>query len=63
MSPNKHHLIDSLEYPSEFWNNLDKDFGMQEVEDEAWREPNISSCALSQDILVSTFSNEFIYDE
>ena len=36
---------------------------MQEVEDEAWSEPNISSCSLSQDILASTFSDEVIHDE
>ena len=24
MSPNIHHLIDSVEYPFELWNNLDK---------------------------------------
>ena len=36
---------------------------MQEVEHEAWREPNISSCYLSQYVLASTFSDEVIYDE
>ena len=63
MSPNIHHLIDSIEYPFELWNNLDKDFGVQELEDEALREPNISSCALSQDVFDSTFSDEVIHDE
>ena len=33
MSPNIHHLIDSVEYPFEIWNNLDKSFGMQEGEE------------------------------
>ena len=47
ISPNIHHLIDSVEYPFELWENLEKSFGVQEVEDEAWSEPNISSCALS----------------
>ena len=50
MSSNIHHLIDSVEYPFEVWNNLDKYFGMQEVEDEAWSEQNISSRALSLNI-------------
>ena len=63
MSSNIHHLIDSVEYPFELWKNLEKDFGVQEVEDEAWSEPNISSCALSQYFLASTFSDEVIYDE
>ena len=36
---------------------------MQEVENEAWREPIISSCGLSQDVLASTLSYEVIYDE
>ena len=47
MSTKIHHLIVSVEYPFELWNNLDKDFGMQEEEDEAWSEPEISSHALS----------------
>ena len=51
------------EYPFELWNNLDKAFGVQEVEDEAWSEPSISSCSLSQDFLASTFSDEFDHDE
>ena len=42
---------------------MKKYFDMQEVEDEAWSESNISSCALSQDILASIFSDEVIYDE
>ena len=63
MSLKVHNLIDSVEYPFELWNNLDKAFGVQEVEDEAWREPIISSCALSQDVLASTFFDEVIYDE
>ena len=33
MSPNLHHLIDSAEYPFELWKNLEKYFGVQEVED------------------------------
>ena len=44
MSPNIHHLIDSVEYPFELWKNLDKSFGLHEIEDEAWSKPNISSC-------------------
>ena len=63
MSPNIHHLIDSIEYPFEIWKNLEKYLVVQEVEDDAWSEPNISSCSLSQYLLASTFSNEFIYDE
>ena len=63
ISPNKHHVIDSVEYPFEIWNILDKYFGMKEVEDEALSEPDIYSCALSQDILASTFSDEVIHDE
>ena len=47
MSSNIHHLIDSAKYPFDLWNNLDNAFGMQEVEDEAWSEPSISSCSLS----------------
>ena len=63
MSPNIHHLIDSVEYPFDLWNKLDKYFGVQEVEDEAWSEPNISSCYLSQYFLDSKLSNEVDYDE
>ena len=63
MSPNIYHLIYFAEFPFELWNNLEKYFGVQEVEDEAWSEPNISSCSLSQDSLASTFFDEFIYDE
>ena len=63
MSPNIHYLIDFSEYPFELQHSLDKAFGVQEVEDEAWSEPNVSSCALSQDVLASTFSDEVIYDE
>ena len=62
-SPNIHHRIDSIEYPFEIWKILEKDFGMQAVEDEAWSKPNISSCDLSQYVFPSTFSDEFIYDE
>ena len=58
MSPNIHHLIYSAEYPFELWKNFDKAFGLQEIEDEAWSEPHISSCSLSQDFLASTFSDE-----
>ena len=39
MYPNIHHLIDFAEYPFELWKNLDKAFGLQEIEDEAWSEP------------------------
>ena len=53
MSPNIHHLIDSVEYPFELWKNGDKDFGLQEIEDEAWSEPSISSSSLSQYFLAS----------
>ena len=63
MSLNIHHIIDFFEYPFEIWNNLDKAFGMQEVEDEAWSEPNISSCSLSQDVLAYTFYDEVTYNE
>ena len=63
ISPNIHHLIDSTEYPFELWKNLEKAFGVQEVEDEAWSKPNIASCALSQYVLASTFSNEVDDDE
>ena len=63
MSPNIHHLIDSTEYPFELWNNLDKAFGLQEIEDEAWSEPSISSCSLSQDFLASTLSDEVDHNE
>ena len=63
MYPNMHYFIDSVEYQFDLWNNLDKDFGVQEVEDEACNEPNISSCALSRDSLASKFSNKVNYDE
>ena len=63
MSPNIHHLIDSIEYPFEIWNNLDKSFGLQEIEDEAWSEPRTSSCSPSQYFLASTLSNEVDHDE
>ena len=63
MSPNIHHLIDSIEYPFELWKNLDKAFGLEEIEDEAWSEPSISSCSLSQYFLASTFSDEVDHDE
>ena len=62
MSPNIHHLIYSVEYPFELWKNLEKYFGVQEVEYEAWIEPIISSSYLYQDVLASTFSDEVIYD-
>ena len=62
MSPKIHHLIDSVEYPFELWNNLDKYFGVQKVEDEAWSEPRISSCALSQYVSTSTVSDEVVHD-
>ena len=57
MYPNIYHLIYSTEYPFDLWKNLDKAFGLQEIEDEAWSEPIISSCALSQDVFASTFSD------
>ena len=64
MYPNIYHLIDSTEYPFELWKILDKAFGLQEIElDEAWSEPSISSCSLSQDLLASTFSDKFDHDE
>ena len=63
VSQNIHHLIDSAEYPFELWKNLDKAFGLEEIEDEAWSEPRIYSCSLSQDFLASTFTNEFDHDE
>ena len=63
MSPDIHHLIYSVEYPFELWNNLDKAFGVQEVEDEAWSGPKISSCSLSQYFLASKFSDEVDHDE
>ena len=62
MSPNIYHLIDSSEYPFELWNNLDKAFGLQEIKDETWSEPNISSCSLSQYFLASTLSDEFYHE-
>ena len=63
MSPNIYHLIDSAAYPFELCKILDKAFGLQEIEDEAWSKPSISSCSLSQDLLASTFSNEVDNDE
>ena len=59
----KHNLIDSVEYPFELWKIMEKSLGVQEVEDEALSEPNISSCALSQNVLASTFYDEVMYDE
>ena len=50
MYPNMHHLIEYVEYPFELWNNLEKAFGMQEVEAGAWSEPSISFCSLSLNI-------------
>ena len=63
MSPNIQNLIDYVEYPFELWKILDKAFGLQEIGDEAWSEPIISSCSLSQDLLASTFSDEFDHYE
>ena len=63
MYPNIYNLIDSIEYPFELWKNLDKAFGLQEIEDEAWSEPSISSCSLSQYFLASTLSDELDHDE
>ena len=63
MSPKIHPLIDYVEYPFQLWNNLDKDFGVQEVEYEAWSEPKIYSISLSQYLLASTFSDEVIPEE
>ena len=42
---------------------MDKAFGLQEIEDEAWSEPSISSCSLSQYFLDSTLSDEIDHDE
>ena len=42
---------------------MDKAFGLQEIEDEAWSEPSISSCSISQDFLASTFFDEADHDE
>ena len=50
MDPNIYHLIYFAEYPFELWKNLDKAFGLQEIEDEAWSEPSIYSCSLSLSI-------------
>ena len=58
MSPNIYLLIDSAEFPFELWKILDKAFGLQEFEDEAWSEPSIFSCSLSQDLLASTLFGE-----
>ena len=63
MSPNIHNLIDSTAFPFELWKILDKTFGLQEKEDEAWSEPSISSCSLFQDLLASKFSDEVDHDE
>ena len=63
MSPNIYHLIYFSEFPFELWNILDKAFGLREIEDEAWSEPSISSCSLSQDLLASTFFDEVYNDE
>ena len=63
MSPNIHRLIDSVEYPFDLWNNLHKSFGVHEVEDEAWSEPNISSCSLYRYFLDSTLFDEVYHDE
>ena len=43
--------------------NFGQSFWFAEIEDEAWSEPNISSCSLSQDFLASTFSDEVDHDE
>ena len=42
---------------------MDKAFGLQGIEDEAWSEPSISSCSLSQDLLAFAFSDEVDHDE
>ena len=63
MSWNIYHLIDSAEYPFELWKILDKAFGLLEIENEAWSEPSISSCSLSQDFLASKFYDEVDHDE
>ena len=63
MSPNIYYLIYSAEYPFELWKILHKDFGLQEIEDEAWSEPSIFSCSLSQYFLASTFYDEVYHDE
>ena len=61
--PNIYHLIYYTEFPFELWKILDKAFSLEEIEDEAWSEPSISSCYISQDFLASTFSDEFDHDE
>ena len=63
MYPNIYHLIDFAEYPFELWKILDKAFGLQEIEDEAWSKPSISSCSLSQYFLACKFYNEVYHDE
>ena len=63
MSPNIHYLIDFVEYPFELWKNSEKYFGLQEIEDEGWSEPSISSCYLSQYFLASIFFDEVDHDE
>ena len=63
MSLNIYHLIYSAEFPFELRKNLDKAFGLQEIEDEAWSKPSISSCYLSQDLLASKLFYEFDHDE
>ena len=63
MSPNIHHLIDSAGYPFELWKILDKAFGLQEIEDEAWSETSISSCSLSQYLLTYKFYDDVYNDE
>ena len=63
MSRNIYHLIYSAEFPCDLSKILDIAFGLQEIEDEAWNEPSISSCSLSQYLLASTLSDEVDHDE
>ena len=63
MSPNIYHIIDSVEFPFELWNILDKAFGLQEIEDQAWSKPSFTSCSLYQYFLAYTFSDEVDHDE
>ena len=42
---------------------MEKAFGLQEIEDEAWSELSISYCSLSQDLLASKLFDEVDHDE
>ena len=63
MYPNIYHLIYSTEFTFELWKIMDKAFGLQEIEDEAWSKPSISSYSISQYFLAYKFSDEFYHDE